>query len=119
MLTGAEASLHYSTREHARLTAKRTSRGGVPGAAVGQRAAGDRLRPGRPCCVGSQLVKDQLTVYGCTEPKATPEGKRDRLGLLLKKHLMSPHSPSLCEEFVEAMKLDKLPDSADRVKIEV
>ena len=42
-----------------------------------------------------------------------------RLGLLLKKHLMSPRSPCLCEEFVKAVKLDKLPDSADCVKVEV
>jgi hypothetical protein len=47
-------------------------------------------------------------------------GRKCRLRLwLLEKHLKSPQSPCLCEEFVEAMKLDKLPDSADRVKVEV
>ena len=37
----------------------------------------------------------------------------------LKKHLVSPRSPNLSQEFVKAMKLDKLPYSADGVKVEV
>ena len=39
--------------------------------------------------------------------------------LLLKKHLLSPQSPALCEDFVEVMKFDSLSDSVDRVKVEV
>ena len=40
-------------------------------------------------------------------------------GPAAEETLMSPRSPGLREDFVEAMKLDKLPDSVDCVKVEV
>src|SRR5436853_2820916 len=43
------------------------------------------------------------------------------MGANLSFHLagQEPGCPCLCQEFVKAMKLDKLPDSTDCVKVEV